>query len=92
MSTFRCGHLYITSKARAIIHPNDVITSLAKYVRADWSDQETEGTELLNLAIERSLPVVANYQDRNGSDFVIVTDMHRRTTIVMLSHEINPGG
>jgi len=84
---FPLGQTVITSNAQRILHPEDVILSMARHHAGDWGDVNDEDKQLNEQGLKDGDRLLSAYTDRNKRKFWIITEADRSATTVLLPED-----
>jgi hypothetical protein len=84
---FSPGQIVVTSGARAVLCPHDVIDALIRHLQGDWGDVDEHGRRENEAALEHGFRLLSSYESENGTKFWIITKHDRSLTTILLPSE-----
>jgi hypothetical protein len=84
---FELGQTVITTNAKNQLHPEDVMTCLARHARGDWGDVCNDDRSENELSLQQNLRLFSVYHDRAGTKFWIITEADRSATTILLPED-----
>ncbi|HZZ26753.1 MAG TPA: hypothetical protein VFE46_02000 [Pirellulales bacterium] len=85
--TFLMGDIFATSKAwNRLIHA-DVMRALFRHALGDWDECDPEALEGNQAALTWGGRIETEFQDKNGSRFIIQTKRETQVTTILLPEE-----
>lgn len=79
--------LYMTPGARDGVHPEDLLTCIARHFAGDWGDLCPEDRNENVMAVREGLRVFSVYHDRHGTKFYVISEADRSSTCALLPSE-----
>ena len=77
------GHIVMTSNARSILSPGEVISALSRHARGDWGDLTPEDAERNIEALHEGSRILSVYGEGKRRFWVISDGDAMSTTIMM---------
>jgi hypothetical protein len=84
---FPLGQTVVTANAKDQLHPEDVISALARHAACDWGDVGEGDRRENDLAVDRGLRLFSVYHDRTKKKFWIITEADRSATTILLPED-----
>lgn len=88
---FALGHLSMTRGVAESLSPLSVMLALARHVRGDWGDLDSEDKQANNLALLDGTRLLSCYSlpdiDGKSTRVYVITEADRSATTVMLPEE-----
>lgn len=83
-SRFEFGETVMTWNAHETLHPDDVLSCIARHAKGDWGELCREDVEANDTALSRGGRILSAYRDRLNNRFWIITEWDRSVTTVLL--------
>ena len=81
---FNTGQLVITPTALETLTTDDILTALARHIRADWGDVTPADRDENNFSLREGFRILSVYHSATGEIFWIITESDRSLTTVLL--------
>lgn len=84
---FDPGQLVITSNAKDVLLPEDVLLALQRHLSGDWGNVGDVDQRVNDLGLAEGNRLFSVYRAQNGTKFWIITEWDRSSTTVLLPED-----
>ena len=84
---FPLGQVVVTANAKNTLHPDDILSALARHASGDWGDLDNHDRQENERSLKNGLRLLSAYKDRNNVKFWIITEGDRSSTTVLLPED-----
>jgi len=84
---FPLGEINVTARALAVLTKSEIVWSLARHARGEWSNLFKQQRNANHRALKYGRRILSHYLTRSGQEIVIITEADRSQTNIQLAHE-----